>query len=259
MTRRRPFLAACSGALMLLLLCAGCPMGAGKPKPRLVMVVGFDLSASFVRRSEFDDSLEFLAHYLYAHLNGLGNLTVPHSLFIGSVGGYRPNEPKTFFPIQTFRDKSISELHEKLKQLFPKDQPNPFTDYNVFFEQVAETVKSKKLMLKPISIIMISDGKPGLPGTSREKAYSTIVLAPLERLARNITIRLLYTSATVGSNWRKKVKRRRVKIWTQDAAVMVGWKDPAVLIPQRSFEQQTKFFDWIADNVDFGVRAVRVD
>ena len=74
-----------------------------------------------------------------------------------------------------------------------------------------------------------------------------------------MTIRLLYTSATVGDGWQNKVKRSRVKIWTQDAEVMVYWRDPKILVPGLRIEKQKKFFDWLKDNVDFGVRSRRVE
>ncbi|MCI0532444.1 MAG: hypothetical protein L0Y74_10965, partial [candidate division Zixibacteria bacterium] len=74
-----------------------------------------------------------------------------------------------------------------------------------------------------------------------------------------ITVRLLYTDAVVGKNWQTKVRRSRVKIWTQDAEVMASWKDPKILLPATPLEEQGKFFGWVEDNVDFGVRARRVD
>jgi hypothetical protein len=40
---------------------------------------------------------------------------------------------------------------------------------------------------------------------------------------------------------------------------MVSWKDPKILLPDKPVEEQTRFFEWIKDNVDFGVRARRVD
>ena len=60
-------------------------------------------------------------------------------------------------------------------------------------------------------------------------------------------------------NWQTKVKRRRVKVWTQDGEVLLSWKDPKILVPDKSIEQQEYFFSWLADNVDFGVRSRRVD
>jgi hypothetical protein len=43
------------------------------------------------------------------------------------------------------------------------------------------------------------------------------------------------------------------------AKVMVSWKEPSIMLPDTSFEKQERFFAWAADNVDFGVRARRVD
>src|SRR6185369_2420135 len=68
--------------------------------PRLVMFIGVDISGSFMNGRYFDDSIQFLARYIYAHLNGLGEMEVPHSLFVGSIGGYKKDEPKTLYPIE---------------------------------------------------------------------------------------------------------------------------------------------------------------
>ena len=232
--------------------------GDGTDKARLSMFIGLDISGSFLHTKYFDDSIDFLAHYLYAHLNGLGGLEVPNVLFVSSIGGAKENEPKTFFPIQTFENKSIEEIKEKLHEIFPKNISNPYTDYNAFFEQVALTVKNKNLVLRPISIVMISDGIPDVKKDG-ETDFKSLVVKPLEQLARSVTIRLLYTSAVTGRNWQTKVPRRRVKIWTQDAEVMVYWKDPAILLPDTPMEEQDRFVDWLKDNVDFGVRSRRVD
>ena len=42
-----------------------------EPQARLIMFVGVDISGSFLKGKYFDDSIHFLAHYLYAHLKGL--------------------------------------------------------------------------------------------------------------------------------------------------------------------------------------------
>ncbi|KAA3657695.1 MAG: VWA domain-containing protein [Calditrichaeota bacterium] len=222
------------------------------------MFIGVDISGSFVRGGNFDDSINFLANYIYAHLNGNGGLEVPRVLFVGSIGGAKADEPKTFFPIQTFENKSIEEIKEKLVEIFPKDKLNPFTDYNAFFQQVALTVKKRNLILRPISIVMISDGIPDVKKDGKTD-FRSLDLKPLENLSRNVTVRVLYTNAVVGQNWQTTVKRRRVKIWTQDDEVMTTWKDPKIFLPDTSFAQQDKFFAWVHDNVDFGVRAMRVD
>ncbi|HXF49372.1 MAG TPA: hypothetical protein VNL73_08120 [Verrucomicrobiae bacterium] len=246
--------------LLLLTLSLGCGTNDAAVKPRLVMFVGVDISGSFMktREEDFDDAMEFLSHYLYAHLNGLGGLERPSVLFVSSIGGAKPNEPKTFYPIQMFEGKSVDEIHDKLTEIFPKDKPNDFTDYNAFFEQVALTVKNKNLVLRPISIVMTSDGIPDAKVKGKTD-FKSLELKPLERLARNITVRVLYTDAVVGKNWQTQVRRTRVKIWTQDAEVMTSWKDPKIMLPEKPLEEQEKFFGWVADNVDFGVRARRVD
>ena len=86
---------------ILSLLLAGCS-GDGVPKPRLSLFVGVDISGSFLKGKHFDDSIDFLAHYLYSHLNGLGGCEIPNVLFVSSIGGAKENEPKTFHPIHNW-------------------------------------------------------------------------------------------------------------------------------------------------------------
>jgi hypothetical protein len=227
--------------------------------PVTCVFIGLDVSGSFLRSRYFDDSLEFLAHYIYGHLKGQGGLEVPHSLFVGTIGGVKLNEPKTFYPIQTFENSSIAEIHKKLEEIFPKNKENPFTDYNAFFQQISNLVQNKKLILKPISILLVTDGKPDVPGHKGDDKFRSIDIKPLENLSRNVTIRVIYTDAVTGQKWVTKIPRRRIKFWTQDAAVMVGWKDPKILLPGKPIEGQTRFFDWVKDNVDFPARLMRVD
>jgi hypothetical protein len=243
--------------LILVLSINGCGLTTGNPKPRLAMFVGVDISGSFMNGNYFDDSIDFLAHYIYCHLNGLGEFDVPNALFVSSIGGAHANEPKTFFPIQTFENKSVDEIGMELRKIFPKENPNPFTDYNAFLEQVALTVKNKNLALRPISVVMISDGIPDVVRRGKTD-YRSIVVKPLEKLSRSVTIRLLYTDATVGKNWQTRVPRSRVKIWTQDASVLVSWKDPKILTPGTPLARQERFFEWVKDNIDFNVRSRRV-
>jgi len=243
---------------VFLMLLPGCQrVNEQVAKPRLSMFVGMDISGSFVNGGYFNDGIDFLSHYLYAHLNGLGGLEKPNVLFIGSIGGATADEPKTFYPIQTFENKPIESIAEKLNEIFPKEALNAFTDYNAFFEQVALTVKNKNLLMRPISIVMVSDGVPDVK-SEEVTDIRTMNIQPLERLARSVTIRLLYTDPVTGKNWQTKVKRQRVKIWTQDANVMKAWQDSTILVPGKPFEEQTRFYGWIKDNVDFGVRTRRV-
>jgi hypothetical protein len=238
---------------------AGVPAAPSAPPGRLVLFIGVDISGSFMNGRYFDDSIEFLARYIHAHLNGLGGMEIPHSMFVGSIGGVNKGEAKTLFPIQTFQDRNVQEIEAQLRLIFPKKKENPFTDFNAFFAQVADMVSSRKLILKPVSIVLLTDGKPDLGGESRSAKFRSIRLKPLENLSRNITLRILYTDAVTGKAWRDEVPRKRVKVWTQDAIVMAEWKDPKTLLPNRSPTQQRKFFSWVRDNVDFQPRLRRVD
>lgn len=232
--------------------------GAVSDTPRQTIFVGVDVSGSYMDSGHFNDSLEFLAYYIYGHLTGAGGMERPAALFVSSIGGATVDEPKTFFPIQTFENKSVEEIHATLLEMFPKENPNPFTDYNAFFEQVAHMVRSKNLVLRPLTVVMVSDGVPDVTRNGRT-SYESVSLAPLERLARSVTVRLLYTDAVVGKSWQTRVSRKRIKVWTQDADVMRSWKDPKILLANVPFEEQPHFFAWVDDNVDFGVRARRVD
>ena len=247
-------------AIVLAVAQAGCDIagGAESDTPRQTMFVGVDISGSYMNSGHFNDSLEFLSYYIYGHLNGVGGMEKPANLFVSSIGGATAGEPKTFFPIQTFENKSVDEIHATLQGMFPKERPNPFTDYNAFFEQVAYTVQSKNLVLRPIAIVMISDGVPDVTRNGKT-SYDSIDLKPLERLARSVTVRLLYTDAVVGKSWQTQVSRQRIRIWTQDADVMRAWRDPKIMVGGVPFDQQPHFFEWVGDNVDFGVRARRVD
>lgn len=243
---------------ILILGFVRCDWTRQEAKARLSLFIGMDISGSFMNSGYFDDGIDFLAHYIYAHLHALGGLEKPNVLFVGSIGGAKQDEPKTFYPIQTFENKSIQEINDKLREIFPKEESNPFTDYNAFFEQISQTVKNKNLLMRPVSVVMVTDGIPDVQKEGKTD-FRSLVLKPMERLARNVTVRILYTNAEVGYKWQTRVKRQRVRVWTQDAEVMVSWKDPRILLPDRPFEQQHRFFEWIKDNVDFEARSRRVD
>lgn len=246
-------------AVLGIFCLSGCSYLNEKPQPRLVMFVGLDVSGSFVKGKYFDDSVDFLANYLYAHLNGLDDLEVPSAVFVGSLGGAKKGQPKAFYPIETFQNKSPAEIAAKLREIFPKNKLDAYTDFNAFLDQVEEVVKDRKMILKPISIVMVSDGMIDVPGKNGRHDYRSIDLYPMEKLSRNITLRLLYTSPEVGKKWEDQIPRRRVKIWTQDAEVMVTWKDPKIYLPDQPMDKQDKFLNWIKNNVDFSVRMKRVD
>jgi hypothetical protein len=242
----------------LAILLAGCGPAAPK-RPRLCLFVGFDVSGSFMKSPYYDDAVEFLARYIHAHMAGLGDLEVPDYLFVGPVGGHAKDEAKTLYPKQTFEGKSPEDLAVELRKMFPKQERDDYTDFNSFFRQVSDTVKEKNLVLRPIAILLVSDGVPATGNVAKKSEMRKVSLNPLENLSRNVTVRLVYTDAVTGKEWRDEVPRRRVKVWTQDAAVMVTWKDPSVWQNGKPIAEQAKFLEWVKDNVDFGVRSKRVN
>ncbi len=248
--------------LALALLLAG-PSSASwldtTPQPRMVMFVGVDVSGSFLKGADFDDSLSFLSRYIYAHLNGLEGLDKPAALFVGSIGGDKKGQPKVFYPIETFQNKTPEEIEAKLHEFFSRKHQDRYTDFNAFFDKVSEMVKDRKMILKPLSVVMVSDGVLDLPGKNGRHDYRGIDLGAMEKLSRNVTLRLLYTNPTVGKKWESLVPRRRVKVWTQEAPVMETWKDPKIFTPDGPMEKQDLFYKWVKNNVDFGVRMKRVD
>ncbi len=210
----------------------------GKVAP-FTMVVGIDVSGSFRDAHLYDDAVDFAATYIYAHLRGLDGLHVPSALFVGSVGGAR----------------SVEQIAADLRAWFPPT--DPYTDFNAFFQRVSSLVKERGLILAPLNVVVLSDGVPDLtPGMrlpSGTNPYTRIDLSPLEFLSRSVTVRLLYANPTVGDNWKKIIKRHRVRLWTQEAQVMAGWHQQ--FKPGVPLAEQHDLWKWVRDNVDFRVRA----
>lgn len=220
---------------------------------RMTMFIGIDVSGSFQNTGHFDDALHFAAHYIYGHLNEIDGLEEPAVLFVGSIGGERPGEPKSFHPIHDFRNKSVDEIRADLRRWFNPD--DAFTDFNPFFERVATFVKRQNLTLKPITIVVISDGVPDVSArqvSGEDDRYKKINLEPLEFLSRNVTIRLLYANPGVTVRWEQDIPRRRVRMWTVDDEVMRGWR--AQMTPSLPVDDQDRLWTWIRENVDFRVR-----
>jgi hypothetical protein len=198
-------------------------------------------------------------------LNGLEGIEVPHSLFVGSIGGATKDEAKTLYPIESFQNRTVEQIEQRLHEIFPTGRVNTYTDFNAFFTQVGDMIDQKKLLLKPISIVLFTDGDPDMGETSsaastdKTAKFRNLSVSPLEGLSRNITVRVLYTDAVTGKNWLDDMPRKRVKVWTQDAVVMAEWKDPKTFLPDTPIEKQTRFFSWVKDNVDFQPRLRRVD
>lgn len=229
----------------------------GKPAAS-TLVIGIDVSGSFRDARLYDDAAEFAAHYIYAHVSGLDGLRLPTALFVGSVGGSRPGEPKSFHPINDFQGRTVEQIAADIRTWFPPT--DAYTDFNAFFQRVSSLAKERGLILAPMNVVVLSDGVPDVtPGTrlpAGESPYSHIDLSPLEYLSRSVTVRLLYASPTVGDNWKRLIKRRRVRLWTQEAQVMAGWRTQVK--PEQPLEQQHELWKWVKDNVDFRVRAAKL-
>ena len=81
-------------AAALLMACAAAPEKTEQRTARSTLVIGIDVSGSF--RKSHESSIEFMANYIYAHLRGLGGLKKPTAVFVGAIGGERPQETKSF-------------------------------------------------------------------------------------------------------------------------------------------------------------------
>jgi len=235
---------------LLLTACAG----EGQRRHKEALFVGIDVSGSFYKGGHYQDALDFLAHYLHGRINGIGNLASLKGLFVGTVGGEFENEAKAFRPIHDFQEKSVKQIHADLVNWFPKSDRN--TDFNTFFRQVAVIAQKRNLALTPITILILSDGLPDLPGLPKtDDKFAAIDLEPIEFLSRKVTVRLLYASAVSSNKWETVIARKRVRMWTVDQKVMEGWR--AQLMPDLPMAEQEKFWTWVRDNIDFRVRPVK--
>ncbi|HKV72782.1 MAG TPA: hypothetical protein VJN62_16140 [Gemmatimonadales bacterium] len=239
---------------------AACTTGdqEGRQQGPSTLVIGIDVSGSFRDSKLYDDAVDFAAQYIVAHLQGAGGLKTPTALFVGSVGGSRAGEPKAFHPINDFQGLSAEQVAADIRTWFPPT--DEWTDFNTFFTRVAGIVKERGLILAPLNVVVLSDGVPDLPpGTHLAKGetpYQRIDIQPLEYLSRSVTVRLLYASPTVGDQWKRQVKRKRVRMWTEEAQVMTGWH--AQFKAGVPVDQQTDFLKWVNDNVDFRVRGANI-
>ncbi len=150
--------AALAAVLSSALLLAGCGLDGTEKIPRTTLFIGVDTSGSFENSGHYDDAMRFLAHYIYGHLNQMGDLEKPKALFVAAIGGKDPDEPKAFHPIHDFAGKSVDEIERNLRKWYaPNDA---LTDFNPFFEQVARIVKDRTLVLAPITLMIVTDGIP---------------------------------------------------------------------------------------------------
>lgn len=243
-----------AGVLAVPLVAAGADQAIAQVRdrtPRQTLFVGLDTSGSF-QRAGYSDAVTFLAYYIHGHLNGLGGLSVPRDLFVAAVGGKDSDEPKAFRPIHDFAGKSVVQIEADLRAWFPPT--DVLTDYNAFFRRVAGIVKERNLLLRPLSVLIVTDGIPDVAGVAAGSpdAYRQIDLAPLEYLARRVTVRVAYPSPPVGERWRTQIPRQRVRLWTVDYEVMRGWRGQVT--PDVEPTGQGRLWKWVLENVDFRVR-----
>ncbi|MFN2567676.1 MAG: hypothetical protein ABR499_22000 [Gemmatimonadaceae bacterium] len=230
---------------------------AGEPRiARSTLIIGVDVSGSFQRDGRYESAIDFAANYLYGHLHGLGGLKQPTSVFVGSIGGERPFETKSFQPIHTFQNMSVAEIAAYLRREYPAR--DGLTEFNPFFDRIATLVKRQNLVLSPINIVLLTDGLPDTPTARGDSLgpYKKIDLSKMEYLSKSVTLRLLYPSPTIAVRWERQVPRRRVRIWTVDNEVMQTWQRQHRTGAKPS--EQTALWKWIRDNVDFPVRAMTV-
>ena len=244
-------------AFGLVAVLAACAPKEGAPPPKSTLVIGLDISGSFRRSGHFDHALRYASLYIYGHVNAMGELKQATDVFVGSLGGERVGEPKTFHPIQDLTGKTPEQIEADLRRWFP--DVDPITDFNAFFQRTAVHIKRQNLVLAPLNIVMFSDGMPDFPNASRlspKELYAKIDVSPIEYLSRNVTVRLLYAQPTVAQHWEALVPRNRVKIWTQDDQVMAGWRRHEV--QGAAWENQDSLWSWTQQIVDFRVRRGRI-
>ena len=244
------------GVAALTLVAACAPSAEGGRVARSTLVIGIDVSGSFEGKGNYESSVDFAANYLYGHLHGLGGLNQPTAVFVGSLGGEKPGEAKSFQPIHTFQNMTVPQIAAYLRKEYPSR--DALTDFNPFFDRVGTLVKRQNLVLTPLNIVMLTDGIPDTKSARNDSLskYKHINLSGLEYLSKNTTVRILYPRPTVAVHWEKNVPRRRVRMWTVDDEVMATWKSH--YHKGQPPENQAELWKWISDNVDFRVRSAGI-
>jgi hypothetical protein len=152
------------GAALLAALIT-CKPPENAPPPRSTLVVGLDVSGSFRQTPYFNEALDFASLYIYAHLHGLHGLRQATDIFVGSLGGERPGQPKTFHPIQDLTEKTPEQIAASLRAWFP--ETDPITDFNGFFERLSVHIRRQNLVLAPLNVGMFTDGLRDFQGAGR--------------------------------------------------------------------------------------------
>ena len=126
-------------------------------------------------------------------------------MFVGSFGGEKPEETKSFQPIHTFQNMSVAEIAAFLRKEYPSN--DGLTDFNPFFERVAhagEAAESRALAAQHRHAHRRIPDTPSEKNDSLSK-YKKINVSGLEYLSKNTTVRILYPRPTVAVHWEKKV------------------------------------------------------
>jgi hypothetical protein len=84
------------GLAALAVVSACAPSADAGRVARSTLVIGIDVSGSFQNKGRYESSIDFAANYLYGHIHGLGGLKQPTNVFVGSLGGEKPGEAKSF-------------------------------------------------------------------------------------------------------------------------------------------------------------------
>jgi len=241
----------------LLLALVACRPDKNAPPPKSTLVVGIDVSGSFRQTPYYNDAIDFASLYIYAHLHGVGEIQQTTNIFVGSLGGERPGQPKTFHPIQDLTEKTPQEIAASLRAWFP--ETDPITDFNGFFQRLSVHIRRVNLVLAPLNVVMFTDGQPDFPGAGRlttEQRFARVDMSPLEYLSRSVTVRVLYVRPVVAQDWERLIKRQRVRVWTQDADIMKGWRRHE--IPGADLAQEDSLLSWMKEIVDFRVRRGKI-
>ena len=122
------------------------------------------------------------------------------------------------------------------------------------------TTRTKARAQLPVAVVIVTDGVPEVArkkgGKVVQAAYDQIDVSPLEFLARNVTVRVLYPTPIVAAAWEREIPRQRVRIWPVEAEVMKGWHEQ--LEDKPSLDEEKLLWKWIQDIVDRRVRRQRI-
>jgi len=115
-------------------------------------------------------------------------------------------------------------------------------------------IKRQNLVLAPLNIVLVLRRRGPIPGAGRMSAPQLYAKIDVSRsnICRATSRSVAYAQPQVAPKLGKLVPRNRVKIWTQDQNVMVGWH--AMRSRASAMERQDSLWSWTQQIVDFRVR-----